>query len=63
MKFGDYPKAPSLGGVAGLRAHLEGLGQPVPIDDVVEGGPQSPLARPIEAAGLTIGNRFAINHM
>ena len=28
MKFGDYPKIGSLGGVAGFRAYLDPAGHP-----------------------------------
>jgi NADPH2 dehydrogenase len=63
MKFGDYPKVPSLGSVGGLQAHLAASGLALPLDDVVESGPASPLAAPLVVDGLTIGNRFAINPM
>ncbi len=35
----------------------------MPCDDIVAGGPNSPLAAPIEIDGMRIGNRFAINPM
>lgn len=63
MKFGDYPKIGSLQGVAGLMAYLDQLGLDMPCDEVVESGPDSPLAQPIRADGLTIGHRIGINPM
>jgi 2,4-dienoyl-CoA reductase-like NADH-dependent reductase (Old Yellow Enzyme family) len=63
MKFGDYPKVPSLRDVAGFKSHLCEQQLAMPVDDGVEHGPGSPLAQPLEAAGLRIGNRFAINPM
>ena len=53
MKFGDYPKVGSLDGVAGFRAHLASLGLDMPCDEIVASGAASPLAAPIEIAGLT----------
>jgi len=63
MKFGDYPKVASFGGVAGFRAHLQSLGLDMPCDDIVAGGGDSPLAAPVEVGGLRIGGRLAINPM
>jgi NADPH2 dehydrogenase len=63
MKFGEFPKVGSLGGIAGFRAHLAGIGVDMPCDDIVASGPSSPLAAPIEVAGMRIGNRLAVNPM
>ena len=63
MKFGDYPKAGSLDGVTGFRNYMQTLGLDMPCDDIVAGGPTSPLAQPIEIDGLKIGNRLAIHPM
>jgi NADPH2 dehydrogenase len=63
MKFGEFPKVGSLGGVAGFRAHLHSLGIDMPCDEIVASGPRSPLAAPLEVAGLRIGNRLAVNPM
>ena len=46
MKFGDYPKAGSLEGVAGFRNYTKSLGLDMPCDDIVAGGPESPLGSP-----------------
>jgi 2,4-dienoyl-CoA reductase-like NADH-dependent reductase (Old Yellow Enzyme family) len=63
MKFGEFPKVGSLAGVAGFRARLAALGIDMPCDEIVASGPRSPLAARIEVAGLTIGNRLAVNPM
>lgn len=63
MKYGDFPKITSLSGVAGFRAHLTELGIDMPCDDIVAGGPDSPLAAPLTVDGMRIGNRFAIHPM
>ena len=63
MKFGDYPKAGSLDGVTGFRNYMQSLGLDMPCDDIVAGGPNSPLAAPIEVDGMTIGNRLAVQPM
>ena len=38
MKFGDYPKAGSLDGVAGFRDYMKTLGLDMPCDDIVRTG-------------------------
>ncbi|GAC1327589.1 MAG: NADH:flavin oxidoreductase [Beijerinckiaceae bacterium] len=63
MKFGEYPKMPSLGSVSGLRTHLASLGIDMPCDDIVAHGPDSPLGSAFEFEGMTIGNRIGINPM
>jgi NADPH2 dehydrogenase len=63
MKFGDYPKAGSLDGVAGFRSYLQTLGVDMPCDDIVAHGPQSPLGSGLEHDGLRIGHRLAVQPM
>jgi NADPH2 dehydrogenase len=63
MKFGEYPKVPSLGTVGGFRAHLAALDLAMPCDDIVASGPDSPLGRPLDFEGMRIGNRLGINPM
>lgn len=63
MKFGDYPKIGSFGGVAAFRAYLDVLGLDMPCDEVMETGAAAPLAEPIACDGLTIGHRIGINPM
>jgi len=63
MKFGDYPKAGSLEGVTGFRNYLKTLGLDMPCDDIVAGGPGSPLGAPLECDGMSIGHRLAVHPM
>ena len=63
MKFGDFPKIPSLGGVSGFKAHLAMLGLDMPCDDIVESGPNSPLGASLSFDGMNIGHRLGINPM
>ena len=63
MKFGEYPKVASFGGVGGFRRHLQTLGLDMPCDDVVEAGSDAPLAAPLEVLGRKVGNRFAVQPM
>jgi 2,4-dienoyl-CoA reductase-like NADH-dependent reductase (Old Yellow Enzyme family) len=43
-----------------VRAHLAALGSELPLDDVVDSGPNAPLAQPLPYRGRLIGNRFAV---
>lgn len=43
-----------------FRSHLQQLGIELPLDEVLQTAPESPLAKPLRAQGLSIGNRFAI---
>jgi 2,4-dienoyl-CoA reductase-like NADH-dependent reductase (Old Yellow Enzyme family) len=63
MKFGEYPKVASLGGVAGFKAYLASVGIDMPCDEIVASGPDAPLAAPVAIDGMTIGHRLAINPM
>jgi len=63
VKFGDFTKIKSLQTPAGFRENLERLGLAMPCDDVVAGGPDSPLGASLKAGPFTIGNRFAIQPM
>ncbi|HEU5018620.1 MAG TPA: hypothetical protein VFT69_11695 [Pseudolabrys sp.] len=63
MKFGDYPKAGSLDGVAGFRNYVQSLGLDIPCDDIVAHGKHSPLGAPLEFEGMTIGHRLAVHPM
>ena len=53
----------SVRNVETFRLRLRELGLTIPCDDQVLAGEDSPLARPIQADGITIGNRFAIHPM
>ena len=63
MKFGDFTKIKSLQTPAGFKENLARLGLAMPCDDIVAGGPASPLGSSLKAGPFTIGNRFAIQPM
>ena len=63
MKFGDFAKIKSLQTTTGFKENLQRLGLPMPCDDIVASGPESPLGSPLQAGPFTIGNRFAIQPM
>ena len=50
----------SLKTAAALRAHLERSAIPLDFDEALAAPAESPLARPIEAGGVRVGNRFCI---
>ena len=58
-----YAHIGALKGLDAFRACLERLGLSIPCDEDLLSGAASPLAQPIEAGGLTIGNRWAIHPM
>src|SRR5215207_5272836 len=56
----------NLGGVrsaADFREALGRLGLSIPCDDEVVAGGESPLARPLRAGDVRVGNRFAVHPM
>jgi NADPH2 dehydrogenase len=63
MKFGEFPKIASFGGVAEFKRYLASIGIDMPCDEIVASGPDAPLAQPITVDGMTIGHRIAINPM
>lgn len=63
MKYGEYPKSTSFARLSDFIAHMRHLGLEMPCDEVVESGPSSPLAAPLEVDGLKIGNRLGIHPM
>ncbi|MBI4028356.1 MAG: NADH:flavin oxidoreductase [Verrucomicrobia bacterium] len=58
-----FVRIPSLKTVADFRAHAARLGVQLDCDDVIQAGPQSPLAQPLKTGGRTIGNRWAVQPM
>jgi NADPH2 dehydrogenase len=46
-----------------FQRHLHSLGVEIPCDSALISGAQSPLAQPIERAGIFIGNRVAVQPM
>lgn len=58
-----YRRIATIADPAGFRDYLSELGLDLPVDDEILAAPDSPLAAPINAGQLTIGNRFAIHPM
>jgi 2,4-dienoyl-CoA reductase-like NADH-dependent reductase (Old Yellow Enzyme family) len=56
----SYPRIASFKTADALRRHLHGIGVRLGLDDVVEAGSSSPLARSFTAGGMDVGNRFCI---
>ena len=50
MKFGDFVKVKSLQSPQGFKENLLRLGLPMPCDDVLESGPDSVMAQPLQVA-------------
>ncbi|HXW07854.1 MAG TPA: hypothetical protein VD833_21670 [Vicinamibacterales bacterium] len=60
MSLERFPRLASLKTPEAFRAHLSAAGIPLQFEDVVQPAPASPLAAPVERAGLRVGNRFCI---
>jgi 2,4-dienoyl-CoA reductase-like NADH-dependent reductase (Old Yellow Enzyme family) len=58
-----FPRVGHFADLAAFRRHLEGSGLDLPCDETLVSGPAAPLAQPLSADGLTIGNRFCIHPM
>jgi NADPH2 dehydrogenase len=56
-------RIPSLKTVDAFRNHAASLGISLQCDDTIEKSPNSPLAKPLEVQGHTLGNRWAIHPM
>jgi NADPH2 dehydrogenase len=64
MSESNYPKIAQLKTVEALRPRLAELGVSLPVDDgILSAGEGSPMAQPIEVAGLTVANRWCIQPM
>ncbi len=61
MKFGDYVKVKSLQTPENFKKNLHDLGIHMPFDEVLESGPSSVMAQPLQIGSLKVGNRFAIH--
>jgi NADPH2 dehydrogenase len=60
----SYPKVAQLKDVARFRARLAELGLSLPVDErTLSADEASPLAQPLEIAGLSVGNRWCIHPM
>lgn len=55
-----YRKVAAFKTPQAFAEHLQGLGLEIPFDVELLAAPQSPLAQPVQAGDLTIGNRFAV---
>ena len=55
-----FPRIASLKTAQAFRARLAALSLALPFDESLQSAPTSPLSRPIEAGGLTAGNRWCI---
>jgi 2,4-dienoyl-CoA reductase-like NADH-dependent reductase (Old Yellow Enzyme family) len=55
-----YPRVASFKTPAAFRAHVSALGIDLPFDETLLADASSPLAQPLEADGVRVGNRFAI---
>lgn len=65
-EFLKLVRIPSLKTVADFRRHLDALRLPLPCDDGIVAGPESPLARPVDHVtvnGKRIGNRIVVQPM
>jgi len=58
-----YPLIGRFADVGEFRARLAELGLDLPCDDAILSGDDSPLAKPLKAGPLTIGNRWCIHPM
>ncbi|MBX6312334.1 MAG: NADH:flavin oxidoreductase [Isosphaeraceae bacterium] len=56
----EYRRIASLKTAADFRSALKHLGLDLAFDEVIEVGPDAPLARPYRWRGGSVGNRFAI---
>lgn len=60
MSHSPYPRVATLKTAAAFRDHLDRTGITLHFDEVLEHGANSPLARPLAADGVRVGNRFCI---
>jgi NADPH2 dehydrogenase len=58
-----YPAIGGIKTVADFKSHLANLQLSIPCDDVLQTGPSSPLAQPLNLDNKQIGNRFCIHPM
>ena len=55
-----FPRIASLKTAQAFRDRLSALNLTLPFDESLQSAPTSPLSRPLEAGGLTAGNRWCI---
>ena len=58
-----YPKVHSFHSVRAIQTYLDELGVEIPMVDEMSRPGRNPMASPIRAGDLTIGNRFAVHPM
>lgn len=56
----SFPKIATLKTSAEFRDHVRTLEIPLPFDETIETGSESPLGSPLRRSGGTIGNRFCV---
>jgi 2,4-dienoyl-CoA reductase-like NADH-dependent reductase (Old Yellow Enzyme family) len=56
----SWPRVAALKTADAFRAHLTRSNIHLEFDDLVESGPASPLAQPLDVNGVRVGNRFCI---
>ena len=59
VTYSPYPRIASLKTPTAFRSHLVSNGIPLDFDDELVRD-ESPLAQPIEAGGVRVGNRFCV---
>jgi 2,4-dienoyl-CoA reductase-like NADH-dependent reductase (Old Yellow Enzyme family) len=59
----DIVKLASLRTPEAFHTRCRSLGLDIPVDDAIEGGSSSPLARPLSLGGITVGNRWVTHPM
>lgn len=63
MSDRPYAKVPALQDAQAFRDYLASLGLELPCDDAILRAPESPLAAPLTAGKLRIGNRWCVQPM
>lgn len=56
----SFSRIATLKTAAEFQAYLRTIDMPIPFDEALENGPESPLGRPLGRRSGTIGNRFCI---
>ncbi len=60
----NVPRIARFRTAAALRAHVDALGAPIPLDDALLSAAEgSPLAAPLDVGGFSVGNRWCIHPM
>src|SRR5690606_12913037 len=62
-KIMEIKKVPLLKTPEAFRERMTSLGLELPVEDVIEKAPSSPLAAPLDIGGFRVGNRYAVHPM